>query len=466
MERARTLSNDSDALIGALLARGIDAPLLPGDLRYDEARTIWNAMVDRRPAAIVQCSGPDDVAAGLAAAIDVGSQVSVKSGGHNIAGSALVDGGLTLDLSGLRNVMVDVDARRAFAQPGALLGDMDQAVAAQGLVLPMGINSTTGLAGLTLGGGYGWLSRHFGLTIDSLVTVDLVTPEGERLRASATEEPDLFWALRGGGGNFGVATGFEFRLHEMPRDITAGLIVHSGLRAGEVLQSLRDLAPSLPDALTVWPVLRNAPPLPFLDPAQHGAPVVALACCWSGPPENADAALAPVRAIGSPIAEAMSPQPLAIWQKAFDPMTDHGARNYWKSHMFDAVEDGLIDLFVEALERLPGNECEIFIGQLGGAVSRIDPETTAYPHRTAAYMMNVHARWRDSSDDDRYIAWAREFFDRTEPHANGGVYSNFMPEDEADRVRAAFGDAYNRLSELKRKHDPFGVLSTNANIAF
>lgn len=446
-----------DAAEGALL--------LPGEPEYEEARTLWNAMIDRRPAAILRCAGPDDVAAGLAAASEAGLAVSVKGGGHNISGSALVNGGLTLDLSSLREVTVDPATRRATVAPGALLSDVDEAAAAHGLVLPVGINSTTGIAGLTLGGGYGWVTRRFGLTIDNLVAADVVTPTGERLRASATENPDLFWALRGGGGNFGVVTNFEFQLQPLAHPVTAGLIFHPASDAANVLQALRDLVPSMSEDLTVWAVLRKAPPLPFLDEAHHGAPVVVFACCWCGVPEEADAALAAVRAIGTPLAEAIGPQPLADWQKAFDPLTDHGARNYWKSHMFDALEDELIDVFVEALQRLPGDECEIFVAQLGGAPKNVDPSATAYQHRTAAYMMNVHGRWRDPADDDRCIAWAREFFDRTEPHANGNVYSNFMPEDETERARNAYGGAYARLAQLKAKLDPQARLKTQADIA-
>jgi FAD/FMN-containing dehydrogenase len=448
-----------------LRARGTGALLTPGDAAYEEARAIWNAMIDRRPAAILRCDGPEDVAAGLAAASEAGLPVAVKGGGHNIAGAALIEGGLTLDLSGRRGVEVDPTAKRAVVEPGALLGDLDKAAAAHGLAIPLGINSTTGVAGLTLGGGYGWLTRRWGLTVDSLAAAEVVTPAGERLRASRDENPDLFWGLRGGGGNLAVATRFEFDLHPLPHDVTAGLIIHPGARAVETLQALRDVAPSLPEALTVWAVLRQTPPLPFLDASQHGAPIVALACCWSGDPYAADAALAPVRAIGFPLAEAIGPQPYAVWQTAFDPLSDHGARNYWKSHMFEGLEDSLIDVFAEALDRLPGPECEVFVAQLGGTPARLDPASTSYPHRNAAFMMNVHARWRDPADDMRCIAWAREFFDRTEPFSTGGVYSNFMPEDEAERAPNAFGASYERLVRLKAVHDPRNVLRSNASIA-
>ena len=455
----------SSAAVEALRARGQGALSLPGEPDYDARRTLWNAMIDRRPAAILRCDGPDDVAAGLAVAAAEGLPVSVKSGGHNIAGAALAEGGLVLDQSAQRDVRVDPAARRAVVAPGALLADLDAAAAAHGLAVPLGINSTTGVAGLTLGGGYGWLTRRFGLTVDSLLGADVVTPAGERLRAAPDENADLFWALRGGGGNFGVVTRFEFALHPLAHDVTAGLILHPGAHAAQVLQALRDVADDLPDDLTVWAVLRKAPPLPFLDAAHHGVPVIVLACCWCGAPEDADEALSPVRAIGTPLAEAIGPQPYAAWQTAFDPLTGHGARNYWKSHMFDQMEDGLIDLLVEALDRLPGDECEIFVAQLGGAPARSDPSATTYRHREAAFMMNIHARWRETADDTRCIAWAREFFDRTEPYATGGVYSNFMPEDETDRARSAYGDAYDRLAAIRARHDPDRIMRAPAEVA-
>lgn len=461
MDDAKTFPT---GMLEALRAQVKGAVLEPGEAAYDEARALWNAMIDRQPAAILRCAGPEDVSAALKAAAEFGVPLSVKAGGHNISGSALVEGGLTLDLSGMRDVVVDPEASCVSVGAGALLGDVDAATVRHGLAVPTGINSTTGIAGLTLGGGYGWLTRKMGLTIDSLAAVEIATPAGEQLRASDAENSDLFWAVRGGGGNFGVVTRFHFNLHPLPHDVTAGLIIHSAENSTEILQKLRDLAPTLPEELTVWAVLRKAPPLPFLDAAYNGARVVVLACCWCGAPEDADKALEPVRAIGTPLAEAIGPQPLSAWQTAFDPLNSHGARNYWKSHMFDEVNDDLIDVFAEALERLPGDECEIFVAQLGGAPTRVDASVTAYPHRAAAFMMNMHARWQDAAEDDRYIAWAREFFDRTEPHANGGVYSNFMPEDETDRATGAFGAAYARLADIKARHDPAGLMWTQANV--
>lgn len=437
---------------------------LPGEPGYEAARTLWNAMIDKRPAVIAHCRGESDVAACLHFARQHGLPVSVKGGGHNIAGFALSDGGMTIDLSNLRDVRVDPNARRAVVDAGALLSDVDEAAAAHGLAVPLGVNSTTGVAGLTLGGGYGWLTRRYGLTIDSLSAVDIVTPSGARLRANAQEHPDLFWALRGGGGNFGVVLSFEFDLHPLPEAVTTGFIVHSGDNASEVLRALRDVSGSLPDPLTVWAVLRTAPALSFLPEQIHGAPVVILACCWSGTPANADAALETVRGIGSPLAEAIGPHPYVNWQKAFDPLTDHGARNYWKSHTFDDLGDEAIDVFVEALGRLPSPECEIFVAQLGGAPARVEPQSTAFAHRKASFMMNVHARWRAATEDQRCMAWAREIFDRTEPYASGGVYSNFMPDDETERARAAFGKSYARLSELKALYDPENLLRANVNV--
>ena len=295
------------------------------------------------------------------------------------------------------------------------------------------------------------------------MAAEIVTVAGARLRASADENSEIFWALRGGGGNFGVVVSFEFALCEL-RDVVSGLIVHRGADCAAVLRALRDMSGDLPDDLTVWAVLRQAPPLPFLSQRDHGTPVAVLACCWCGDPVDADAALAPVRAIGTPVGEEIARQPYADWQAAFDPLTGPGARNYWKSHMFDDLADELVDIFAEGLERLPTTESEIFVAQLGGAPTRIDPAATAYQHRKAAFMMNLHARWQNPAEDTRCIAWAREFFDRTERHAAGGVYSNFMPEDEDDRARMAYGPAYPRLARPKAELDPGNLLRSNVNI--
>jgi FAD/FMN-containing dehydrogenase len=329
---------------------------------------------------------------------------------------------------------------------------------------PLGINSTTGVAGLTLGGGFGWLSRKFGFTVDNLISADVVTADGALVQASEAENPDLFWAIRGGGGNFGVVTSFEFKLHPVGPDLASGLIVHPFARARELLAGYREVAAAAPDELTVWVVLRKAPPLPFLPTEVHGKEILVFAVCYAGEPTKAEAALAPLRALGEPIADVIGVQPYAAWQTAFDPLLTPGAFNYWKSHNFTALSDGLLDALVDYVGTLPTAECEIFIGQLGGASNRIGAEATAYPHRDANFVMNVHTRWRERGDERDAIKWARALFAATAPHATGGVYVNFMPEDETERVPGAYGRNYARLAALKAKYDPDNLFRLNQNV--
>jgi FAD/FMN-containing dehydrogenase len=457
----RTIGN------GALdaLRKGLDGEvLLSGEAGYDAARGLWNAMIDRHPGAIVRCRSVADVEQAVAFAAEHKLLTAVKSGGHNIAGNAVCEGGLVLDLSAMKGVTVDPDAETARVEAGALLADVDAATQAHGLALPLGINSTTGLAGLTLGGGYGWLSRKFGLTIDSLVAVDIVTPDGQSRPANAAQNPELFWAIRGGGGNFGVVTSFDFKLHQVGPDVLSGLVVHPIAAAPDLLRDYRKLAAAMPDELTVWVVMRKAPPLPFLPEEWHGREVLVFAACYAGDMAEGERALAPLRALGSPIADVIGPHPYAGWQQAFDPLLTPGARNYWKSHNFEVIEDGLVDILTEAVGRLPSDVCEIFIAQLGGATKRLDATATAFAHRSADFLMNVHTRWQDSAQDTHCIAWARELFDRTARFATGGVYVNFMPDDEAGRVKSAFGTSYDRLAKVKAEVDPANLFRMNMNI--
>ena len=437
---------------------------LEGEPGYDEARTIWNAMIDRRPSAVVRCQGASDVIQAVRFARENGLLVAVRGGGHNIAGNAVCEGGLLIDLSPMRSVRIDAKKRTARVEPGVTLGEFDKEAQAFGLATPLGINSTTGVGGLALGGGFGWLSRKFGFTVDSLLTADVVTADGALVQASAAENPDLFWAIRGGGGNFGVVTSFEFQLYPLGPSVTAGLIVHPFARARELLSKYRKVAAEAPDELTIWVVLRKAPPLPFLPAEVHGQDILVFAVCYAGDSTKADAALAPLRALGEPIADVIGVQPYAAWQTAFDPLLTPGAFNYWKSHNFAALSDQLLDLLVDAVGTLPTGECEIFIAQLGGASSRVSSEATAYPHRDANFVMNVHTRWRERDDEQRSIKWARELFAAAAPHATGGVYVNFMPEDETERVQGAYGSNYERLATLKGKYDPRNLFRLNQNV--
>jgi FAD/FMN-containing dehydrogenase len=463
-----TLSGDpqsvSEARISELESDLQGALLRPGERRYESARTIWNAMIDRRPALIAQCEDVQDVAVAIRFARETGALISVKGGGHNIAGSAVVDGGLMIDLSAMNGVAVDAVAGRVRVGPGATLAQLDAATALHGLVVPTGINSTTGVAGLTLGGGFGWLTRAFGLTIDSLISAEVVTADGRTLRASADEHPDLFWALRGGGGNFGIVTEFEFRTHKAGPDLLSGLIVLPFDRAAEVLRLYQVTVDAAPDELTVWSVLRTAPPLPFLPEAVHGTYVAILAVCYAGDPAEGARALEPLTAIADPIAVAVGVQPFTAWQQAFDPLLTPGARNYWKSHDILRLDEAAIATIIDHAGRQPTDETEVFFGHVAGAPARVGASETAFPNRAPHFVMNLHTRWREAADDAACIAWARGFFDAMRPHSTG-VYVNFMPEDDAGRLADAYGPNLARLAEVKAVYDPENLFRRNHNIA-
>lgn len=436
----------------------------PGDDGYDEARTIWNGMIDRRPGMVIRCAGTGDVMRGVSLAREYGLLLAVRSGGHNIAGSAVCDGGLLLDLTPMKSVRVDPANRTAWAEPGVTNGEFDKETQTFGLATPLGINATTGIAGLTLGGGFGWTTRAFGLTADNLVSADVVLASGERVRASESENPDLYWALRGGGGNFGVVTAFEYRLHPLGPQVLAGLIVHPFDRAKTLLQEYRAFVADSPDELTCWAILRQAPPLPFLPETVHGQEILVFGVCYAGPVEDGEKAVAPLRALGDPIADVIGPTPYTGWQAAFDPLLAPGARNYWKSHDLLSLEDGAIDVILDHAARLPSPECEILLPYLGGAMSRVAPEATPWPLRRPHFIMNVHGRWQDAADDGSCKGWVRSLFDALEPYSAGSVYVNFMPEDESDRVVKAYGDNFERLRRIKGRYDPSNLFRTNQNI--
>ncbi|MFM0166272.1 FAD-binding oxidoreductase [Paraburkholderia sediminicola] len=438
--------------------------LLPGDAGFDEARSIWNAMIDRHPAMILRCAGVADVRRGVAFARDNDLPLAVRGGGHNIAGTALCDDGLVIDLSPMKSVQIDPAARRAYVEPGATLGDFDHEAQAFGLATPLGINSTTGVAGLTLGGGFGWLSRKYGMTVDNLISADVVTADGELRHASADSHPDLFWAIRGGGGNFGVVTRFEFALHPVGPLVYGGLVVLPFDQAKHALLQYRTAVEQMPEELSVWPVVRLAPPLPFLPPEAHGKPVIVFAMCYSGPVENGPSVVEVVRGFGTPVGEHLGPMPYAMWQQAFDPLLAPGARNYWKSHNLDKISDGLIDALLDAIGTLPSPQCEIFLGQIGAQTCRVPVDATAYSSRDTQYAMNVHGRWDDASDDERCIAWARAFFAAAAPFALGSVYVNFMTQEEGGRVADAYGPNYERLTAVKQSYDPHNLFRHNQNI--
>ncbi len=449
-----------ESLKGAM--RG--ALLRPGEAGYEESRTIWNAMIDRRPALVARCTGAADVMLAVNFARENGLLLAVRSGGHNIAGNAVCEGGMMIDLSPMKLVCVDPQARTVDVGPGATLGDLDHETQAFGLAVPVGINSTTGVAGLTLGGGFGWLSRKWGMTIDSLTAADVVTADGKLVRASESENPDLFWALRGGGGNFGVVTRFEFRLHPVGPNVLAGLVVFPIDQARSVLQQYQAFAKSLPDESAAWIVLRKAPPLPFLPESIHGKEVVVVAVFHCGDPERGQAIFEPLRKFGTPAGEHIGVQPLVAWQTAFDPLLTPGARNYWKSHNFIELDDAVIDVALKHVMQLPSPHTEIFIGQLGGAMSRVAADETAYSERAAQYVMNVHGRWETAAEDASCVEWCRRLFAEAAPYATGGVYVNFLTEDEGDRVASAYGGNFDRLARIKAKYDPGNLFRLNQNV--
>jgi FAD/FMN-containing dehydrogenase len=440
-------------------------PLLqPGDPDYDRAREIWNAMIDKHPALIARCAGTADVRACVDFARRYSLPLAIRAGGHNIAGNALCDDGLVIDLSAMRAVHVDPDAHRADVEGGAILRDFDHESQAYGLATPLGINSTTGVAGLTLGGGFGWLSRMFGLTVDNLVGAEVVTADGQRHHTDAQSEPDLFWAIRGGGGNFGVVTRFEFALHPVGPLVTAGLIVFPFAQGREVMMQYRDFVNTLPDELSVWAVLRKAPPLPFLPAEVHGQNIVALAVFSPLGPDAALPMFEPVRHFGQVLGEHVGAMPYTAWQQIFDPLLTFGARNYWKSHNFSSLTDEALDVVLRYAGNVPTPQTEIFLGLIGGKANALPPDATAYPHRNVLYAMNVHGRWDDPADDARCVAWARDFFAAAAAYAAGSVYINFLTQDEGSRIREAYGGNYDRLVQVKKRYDPNNLFRYNHNI--
>ena len=456
-----TITQDTIATLRSKL-RGTVA--LPGEDGYEQARRIWNAMIDRRPGLVVRCLGAADVINAVTLARNEKLLVAIRSGGHNIAGNAVCDGGLLIDLSQMKSVHVDPASRTARVEPGATLADFDKEAQAFALATPLGINSTTGVAGLTLGGGFGWTTRKFGLTVDNLISAEVVTADARLVRASDKENQDLFWALRGGGGNFGVVTSFEFKLHPLGPEVLSGLVVHPFDKAGELLPEFRRIANEAPDELTTWIVMRKAPPLPFLPTEWHGKEVLIFAACYSGDIKEGEKAMKGLRALGKPIVDVISPHPFTGWQAAFDPLLTPGARNYWKSHDFSDLSDAAIKVTIDAVGTLPAPECEVFIAHVGGAMARVAPNATAWPNRNAHFIMNVHTRWRDPGQDAACVAWARRLFDAAAPFASGSVYVSFMPDDEQDRVEKAYGGNYRRLAEIKRAYDPDNLFRMNQNI--
>jgi FAD/FMN-containing dehydrogenase len=438
----------------------------PGDEGYDEARSIWNAMIDKRPAAIARCTGVADVIDVVNFARKHGALLSVRGGGHNIAGTALNDGGVVADLSHMKGIRVDLKSETVRAQPGLRLGDLDRETQAFGRVVPAGIVTDTGIAGLTLGGGFGWLTRKWGLTSDNLLSVDIVTADGEFLTASTTENADLFWGVRGGGGNFGIVTSFEYRMWPLGPQVMAGLVLYPMEKAAEVIRFYREFSSSAPDELTCLLMLRLAPTSPALPKEVHGQPVAGIGVCYAGTVEEGEKAVRPLKAFGSPLVDLVGPKPFTAHQAMLDAAQAPGRYYYWKSEYLPGITDEAQQTLITHTAEFPSPESALLVFQLGGAASRIDDDDSAVAHREAAYVLNIAASSVDPQRIDGCVRWARGFWSDMRQFSTGGVYVNFMTEDEGeDRTRAAYGATkYDRLVALKNKYDPTNLFRLNQNI--
>lgn len=436
----------------------------PDDPSYKEHRRIWNGSIDRYPSLIARCAGVADVIAAVKLARRTGLRVAVRSGGHSFPGHSVCDGGLVIDLSLLKGIRVDPHTRTARAQAGVLLGELDHETQAFGLAVPAGIVTHTGLAGLTLGGGIGHLMRKFGLTIDQLLSVDMVTADGELAKASEKENPDLFWGVRGAGGNFGIVTEFEFRLNPLAPIVLAGPIFWRMEESPKVLRFYRDWITQVPDELTTIVVHRKAPPLPAIPEELHGKPVVTVVCCYAGPVEDGEKVVRPLREFGSPVLDLCFPKPFVDFQAMFDPSFPHGWWYYFRACDVAELTDEVIDIVADnALQiRSPLTAFPIF--HVGGAIARVGEDETAFNGRSAGHTININATTETAEGFDEEREWSRNFWSALEPY-HTSVYVNFLMEEGEGRVRQAYGaEKYERLKTLKRKYDPDNFFRLNQNI--
>ena len=437
----------------------------PGEDTYDEHRAVWNGSVDRFPSLIARCIGVEDVRAALLLARRTDLQAAVRGGGHSFPGMSTCDDGLVIDLSPMKSVEIDPDAHTVRAGPGVLLGEIDAATQAAGLAVPAGIVTHTGVAGLTLGGGIGWLQRKYGLTIDQLLSVKLVTAGGELVRASEDENAELFWGVRGGGGNFGIVTEFEFRLNPLGPIVLAGPIVWATEDSPEVMRFYRDWITDVPDELTTIVVHRRAPVSTYMPQELHGTHVVMVGCCYAGPIEEGERALRPLREFGSPLIDLCTPKPFLAHQALFDPTYPHGRWYYLRSRDVAELSDDVIDIIVDHALRITSPHSGFPIFQLGGAIARVGEDETAFTGRMAGHTININGIAETAADFDDQREWVRRFSAALEPHQTG-VYVNFLMDEGEERVKDAYGAAkYERLRALKRKYDPDNFFRLNQNIS-
>jgi len=449
----------SVAAAAAVLGNSFSGELLkPGEAGYEEARKVHNGLVDKRPALIARCRQTADVADAIKLTQRLGLEVAVRGGGHNVAGRATIDGGVMIDLVPMREIRVDPENRRVRAQGGVTWAELNRETQRYGLAVTGGVVSSTGIAGLTLGGGLGWLMGKHGLALDNLLSVELLTAEGKAIRTSKDEEPDLFWAVRGGGGNFGVATCLEYQLHPIGPAITSGLIGHAFDRARNVLRFFRESTASLSDEHVLFGTLAHAPD-------GSGMKLAAMVTCHCGPLAAGEKATQPLKQFGSPVLDTVGPMGYCELNDMLDAGYPKGALNYWKSTFLRELNNDAIDTMIECFARCPTPMGQLLLEHVHGAAVRVDVEKTAFPHRTEGYNFLVLSEWMDPAMTDRCIAWARETYAQMEPFAADGRYVNYLGDDEpGDSVAAAYGPNYRRLRELKRKYDPNNFFRMNQNI--
>ncbi|GAA2963899.1 FAD-binding oxidoreductase [Streptomyces enissocaesilis] len=439
------------------------AVITPEDEGYDEARTVYNAMIDRRPAAVVRCANAGDAMAAVDFARENELDLAVRGGGHSVPGFGTCDGGVVADLSRMRGVRVDPARRTARAEGGATWGDFNAAAHAFGLATTGGIISTTGVGGLTLGGGIGHLARGLGLSCDNLVSADVVTADGRLLVVSEKEHDDLFWALRGGGGNFGAVTSFEFRLAPVG-DIYGGPILYELEDAATVLRGFRELIAEAPEELGVFPAFQIAPPLPFIPENRHGDTFILLVTCWAGPLDEGERALQPFHDLAPVVAEHVGPLPYPALNSAFDALVPPGLQHYWKANFVTELSDAAIEAHLEHGPRVPAVNSTVHIYPVNGACHRVAPDETAFAYRDASFATVVAGMWPDPADNEANTAWVRDYYRATAPHSEEGGYVNFMAGDDQGRIRANYRGNYDRLVEVKKAYDPGNLFHLNQNI--
>lgn len=454
----------TDTLLNFLATRLGANAVFPGNPEFDERRQVWNGYVDRKPIAVVKVKDVADVSEAVRTAAGRGLNVCVKGGGHNIAGSAVADGALMIDMSALGQVRIDASNRIAQVGGGATWAQFDAAAQAEGLAAPGGVVSSTGVAGLTLGGGFGWLARLHGLAVDNVLSATLVLADGTVATCSADEHADLFWAIRGGSGNFGIVTEFTFRLHPVGPEVLFGPTFFDLQDARTVLNAYAEHAPSLPREACVWANLMTAPPAPALPEESHGTTVLTLMQSYAGPPDTGYAVLNSLYGGVEPVGSALTPRAYTEAQSFLDPAYVAGARNYWRAHNHRALTPELIDTLIELAHTLPTPESEILICQLGGAVADVGTDATAFPHRHIPFMSTPGARWHDPANDEAMVAWLTSVSDRISDHAVSGSYVNFIAESDGQAPSAYQGNL-DRLAAIKRKYDPHNLFRFNQNIA-